>query len=52
MRLGVGDSVYRDPQRENFGRCNRCKRHKMVIVEAPPGPTPEQPKGFWKVPTE
>lgn len=49
--LKVGDTLYRDPQNENFGKCRSCKRYKMQITAVPPGPSPNPPKGFWKVPT-
>lgn len=50
--LKVGDPVYRDPENQFFGRCMRCKRHSLVITQAPEPPGPKKPKGFWKIPTE
>jgi hypothetical protein len=48
----VGDLVYRDPEREAFGRCVKCKRYSMKVTKAPTPPLPPSPKGFWKIPTE
>ena len=52
MGLKVGDLVYRDPENERVGKCNRCKRYTLEIIKAPPGPEPASPEGFWRIPTE
>lgn len=48
--LKKGDAIPRDASNSAFGRCPICRRHTMVVVEAPEAaPTPAL-KGFTKVP--
>lgn len=48
--LKVGDTVPDDPTDFEFGRCPRCRRTKMVVVEGPPPPKPQLPTGWNKIP--
>lgn len=50
--LLLGSMVPFDPNNPSYGRCPRCRRNHMKVVEAPPSPKPRPPKGFTKVPTE
>jgi hypothetical protein len=50
--LKIGDTVFSISEDPNFNRCNRCKRQMLIVTAVPPGPTPEPPVGFWKIPTE
>lgn len=51
MALRVGDPLYTDPHRDNFGRCPSCKRKKMMVTKVPTQPSTESVIGFWKPPT-
>lgn len=49
-KLKVGDALYHDPTNHNFGRCRKCQRTKMTVVEAPTTTVPSNLQGFWKLP--
>ena len=48
----VGMIVTFDPSDPTIGRCTMCKRHTMMVVEAPDLPAPQGPEGFWRLPTK
>jgi hypothetical protein len=47
----VGYIIPMDPTEPKIGWCPFCKRHNMMVVRAPDLPDPEEPKGFWRLPT-
>lgn len=48
--LKVGDVVPPYPGDTAYGKCNRCKRKKMVVKTAPVSAPPKTPTGFWRIP--
>lgn len=49
--LVLGTVLSHSPSDPDYGRCNRCRRYKMMVTAAPPRPEPPKPQGFTKVPT-
>jgi hypothetical protein len=50
--LQVGSIVPDHPQDFHFGRCPICKRTGMRVVQGPPVPAPQKPKGWVRIPTK
>lgn len=48
--LRPGDRLPPDPTDAEFGKCPRCKRHLMVVIQAPELPLPAPPVGFDRIP--
>jgi len=49
-KLKPGDPLYTDPNNHDFGRCVRCKRTQMRILEVATSTSTSKPQGFWKIP--
>jgi hypothetical protein len=47
----VGDIIKPFPGGGDYGRCLRCHREGLQVVEVPVQ-TPTKPKGWAKIPTE
>jgi len=50
--LTLGSLVPVDPADPAYGRCPKCRRNVMKVMEAPAPVKPPPPKGFSKIPTE
>jgi hypothetical protein len=50
-KLKPGDRLYTDPADHNFGRCKKCKRPKLTVVEVQTFTSQKKPHGFWRIPT-
>lgn len=49
-KLKPGDALYSDPRNDNFGRCVKCKRQKMIVIEVETFTSISKPQGFWRIP--
>lgn len=50
--LTLGSMVPVDPQNPAFGRCPKCRRNSMKVMEVPAPRRSQSQTGFTKIPTK